>query len=140
MKVYIYWNLHKKCWSIKALSGPDKGRVKYHATAWEIVAPVFKVSEAGRQRVIREQCKNVHAGVVGYLRGWLDLDRDQGSATYTYTYADEEAADTWERVTYNPYRWSSFVSYKNNEEPLPIASAARCKAEGRLVRAKIGMA
>ena len=30
MKVFVYWNLHKKVWSVKALQGLQKGRVVAH--------------------------------------------------------------------------------------------------------------
>jgi hypothetical protein len=73
MKVFVYFNLHKKVWSVKALEGPNKGRVVAHRNALSLYHCTFKVSEAGRQRVIREQRKNVHAGIVG---DWYD-DNDR---------------------------------------------------------------
>ena len=84
MKVFVYFNLHKKCWSVKALEGERKGRVIRHALELSMRDVVFKVSEAGRQRVLAEKRKNVHAGVVGYL--------------------DEPVVrDNWTLVRYNPY-------------------------------------
>ena len=65
MKVFIYFNLHRKCFSVKALEGAKKGRVVAHVNDAIVYNPTFKVSEAGRQRVLRERKKNVHAGVVG---------------------------------------------------------------------------
>lgn len=44
MRVFIYWNLHRKCWSIKALEGAFKGRVLAHAKAWQVHGAEFKVS------------------------------------------------------------------------------------------------
>ncbi len=70
MKVFVYYNLHKHCWSLKALEGKDKGRVVAHADDVMVYLAKCKVSEAGRQRVLNEQRKNVHAGVVG----WVNLD------------------------------------------------------------------
>ena len=67
MKVFVYFNLHRKCWSVKALEGPSKGRVIMHTLSLLLTGCAFKVSEAGRQRVLKERRKNVHAGVVGYL-------------------------------------------------------------------------
>ena len=49
MKVFVYYNLHKHLWSIKALEGPDKGRVVHYATSVLLRDPVAKVSEAGRR-------------------------------------------------------------------------------------------
>ncbi len=50
MRVFVYFNLHRKCLSVKALEGERKGRVIAHAKAVELVGVTFKVSEAGRQR------------------------------------------------------------------------------------------
>jgi hypothetical protein len=95
MKVFVYFNLHKRVFSVKALEGKDKGRVIGHRTMLAIDSPTFKVSEAGRQRVIREKRKNVHAGVVGFL-------------TSPYDWTKEEVL--WTPVLYNPYVFSSFVT------------------------------
>lgn len=95
MKVFVYFNLHKRVFSVKALEGKDKGRVIGHRTMLDIDSPVFKVSEAGRQRVVRERRKNVHAGVVGFL-------------TSSYDWTKEEVK--WTSVLYNPYVFSSFVT------------------------------
>jgi hypothetical protein len=103
MKVFVYFNLHRKCWSVKALEGPTKGRVVQHADTLMLTDCVFKVSEAGRQRVLRERRKNVHAGVVGTLTPALDrFIRDV------------------KMVTYNPYRAGTFVNKVTGE---PIHSA-----------------
>ena len=84
MKVFVYYNLHKKMWSVKALEGERKGRVIIHCHQFTIGNCVFKVSEAGRKRVLREKRKNVHAGIVGE---WLDIiPREEG-----------------DMVSYNPY-------------------------------------
>ena len=65
MRVFVYFNLHKKCFSIKALEGADKGRVIAHRDTVVLDGCKLLVSEAGRQRVLREKRKNVHAGVSG---------------------------------------------------------------------------
>ena len=95
MKVVVYFNLHKRVFSVKALEGKDKGKVIGHRTSLAIDNPTFKVSEAGRQRVIRERRKNVHAGVVGFL-----------TAPYDWKHEVVE----WTPVLYNPYVFSSFVT------------------------------
>jgi len=69
-KVFVYFNLHQKCFSVKALTGANKGRVIAHSDTITLKGVVFKVSEAGRQRVLIEKKKNVHAGVVGYLEAF----------------------------------------------------------------------
>jgi hypothetical protein len=65
MRVFVYRNLRKQCFSIKALEGPRKGRVIAHRHFVDLTDVTFKVSEAGRQRVLRTGHKNVHAGLVG---------------------------------------------------------------------------
>jgi hypothetical protein len=106
MRVFVYFNLHKKCFSVKALEGADKGRVIAHRDALMLHSAVFKVSEAGRQRVLRERKKNVHAGVVGQ---WFD--------TVPY------ALDNGTAITYNPYKYNTFVEL-GTEAPVLTASIA----------------
>lgn len=89
MRVFVYFNLHRKCFSIKALEGASKGLVIGHDHNVTLADVTFKVSEAGRQRVLREQRKNVHAGIVGTLVNSLD---NVGT----------------ERVSYNPYKGATF--------------------------------
>jgi hypothetical protein len=88
--VFVYRNLHRNEWSIRAADGPHKGQIIGHATHLVIEFARWRVNEIGRQRVIRDKAKNVHAGVFGML-------------------ADTEPTDVaWERVTYNPYRTNHF--------------------------------
>ena len=53
----------------------------------------FKVSEKGRERVLRERRKNVHAGVEGNWEPHFSRSRDN-----------------FERVSYDPYRSGNFES------------------------------
>lgn len=98
MKVFVYWNLHKNLWSVKALEGESKGLVIDRTTKITLKNCEFKVSEKSRQRVIKEKCKNIHAGVVGYI-------------------TDETISEFNSNITYNPYKYSSFVN-KENLEPV----------------------
>lgn len=92
MRVFVYYNLHKKLWSVKALEGPDKGKVidRREFVFLRDVTP--RVSESGRQRVLREQRKNVHAGLVGTL--------SEHAPSYSMTNKC--------RISYNPYKGSDF--------------------------------
>ena len=67
------------------------------------------MSEAGRQRVLREKRKNVHAGVVGWYNSAVDVAKI-GSCYKTTN------------VRYNPYVYSSFVD--SNEKPIYVAATA----------------
>ena len=116
MRCFVYFNLHRKCFSIKALEGPDKGRVIAHSSGVLLFDCTFKVSEAGRQRVLRERKKNVHAGVVGL---WLD---DEVDGTYDRVLRYGSA------ITYNPYKYDSFV-HLYGEHPIKT---------GRIVALAVG--
>ena len=105
MKVFVYYNLRKKVFSVKALEGEKKGLVIAHVKRISLEDVEFKVSEAGRQRVLREQRKNVHAGAKGT---WVVGANGPHSLT---------------AVTYNPYRYSTFV-VKDTEKPVHRASYA----------------
>ena len=61
-KVEVYFNLHKKCWSIRQAGVPV-----VHSDFVEIKEPQFVVQQGGNARVRREKRKNVHAFVRGYL-------------------------------------------------------------------------
>jgi len=102
MKVFVYFNLHKKKWSIRAMEGEFKGKVIAHKDYVFLYDAHPKVSEAGRQRVLKEQCKNVHAGVIGE---WLDSKEDRPSV--------------WsirEKVYYNPYETDCFIYKASGSE------------------------
>ena len=58
MSIEIYFNLHKKVFSIR-----NKGKVVEHATAVTVTYPKFIVQPAGRAKVLRDKVKNVHAFV-----------------------------------------------------------------------------
>jgi hypothetical protein len=66
-RVEVYRNLHKNCYSVRALSGENKGRVVNHVQAIILKDATFVVQPAGRDRVLREQRKNVHAFVRGTI-------------------------------------------------------------------------
>jgi hypothetical protein len=91
-RVYVYFNLHRKLWSIRALDGPHKGRVIAHKRGVVLHDVSPKVSQAGRERVLRERKKNVHAGLVGY---WVPFNTP--------------LVEPMRAITYNPYKYESFV-------------------------------
>lgn len=104
MRVRVYRNLHKHCYSIVAMQGPDKGRVVAHANTVLLHDAVFKVSEKGRQRVLKEKRKNVHAFVVGEWKG-------------PYPVLEESVVKCLVPVTYNPYKYKDFVTV-GSERPV----------------------
>jgi len=117
MRVFVYFNLHRKLFSVKALEGPKKGRVIAHSQTVFLSDVEFRVSEAGRQRVLKEQRKNVHAGARGT---WLDCSF--------------ERLDDLVPVTYNPYKYSSFVRVDDLQ---PVARAQRALLSNKKIWAKL---
>jgi len=102
MKVFVYRNLHKDCYSVKSL---ETGRVIAHVKCIVLEDVKFKVSQAGRSRVLKEKRKNVHAGVVGI---W----KQKGCKKPLKS-----------QITYNPYEFESFV---NKNSLVPIYQAEKC--------------
>lgn len=90
MKYFCYFNLHKFVFSVRN----QKTRlVEYHSDVVVLNDCRFKVSQKGREKVIREKRKNVHAGVEGLLCGFEN------------NYNLEEFIE----LTYNPYKYDNFV-------------------------------
>lgn len=98
MKVFVYYNLHKHLWSVKALEGENKGRVIAHREFVLLANAEPKVSEAGRQRVLKEKRKNVHAGIVGEWKA-------EHKVEFYFNFFDLESS----HITYNPYKYDTFV-------------------------------
>lgn len=97
MKKYkIYRNLHRNCFSVLKYNPEKKGyRLHEYITHGILHDVVAKVSEAGRQRVIKEKQKNVHA----YL------------LCENYDKIDQFYFDSldFHEISYNPYIHDSFV-------------------------------
>ena len=73
MLVNVYRNLSpqyrkQRAWSVMAHEGPQKGRVLDVVDGVILRAVCLVVRESGRQRVLREQSKNVHAFIRGQHR------------------------------------------------------------------------
>lgn len=118
MKVFVYFNLHKKVWSIKAMEGEQKGRVIAHAENVYLKDAMPKVSEAGRQRVLKEKRKNVHAGIVGELLDDIHAMCELASGEESTLY-------------YNPYKVRTFVQLGEPEKAFSNAPMVHLDATGR---------
>lgn len=126
MKVFIYKNLTRNCWSIRCQEGRMRGRVIHHALSWTLYNVVFKVSQSGRARVLHEKRKNVHAGITGYLDSWVGLDGHTGSLV-------TNPIDTrGNAVSYNPYRGDHFYRVTDGTA---IATASMVQADANNVYA-----
>ena len=119
-KVFVYYNLHKHKWSVKDVK---TGRVIGHHYEVQLYNATFKVSEAGRARVLKEKRKNVHAGVEGYLTTDVLARKMDGTILW-------ESQSERHRVTYNPYLYDTFVTV-SDKEPIHKAYFVRMVAYGK---------
>lgn len=108
MKVFAYRNLHQKCISLKALEGENKGRVIAHVSWCLLKNAQAKVSQVGRLRVIAEQQKNVHAGIVGELTE-MNCITLRYNGDFSQLVKEDCSDEPKCKVTYNPYKFDSFV-------------------------------
>ncbi len=120
MKCFIYKNLNKQgFYSFKALEGSYSGLVVGYAQYAIITDVVFKVSERGRQRVISEQRKHVHAGIVGNVV-CVDLNfvpKHPSLMPLSAQATNTKYCDATSKVTYNPYLYSTFV-FESDKYPI----------------------
>ena len=93
LRVFVYRNLHTGGFSLREKS---TGRVIAHAKRFYLRNATFKVSQAGRKRVLKTKCKNVHAGIEGELVFEPPIGTPYGGG--------------WQRVRYNPYKQKEFSS------------------------------
>jgi len=103
-KVMVYYNLHKHTFSVTY-----KGVVILHADYVKLRNVEFRVREGGKEKVRREKSKNVHAFVIGELLDYCEFPCE-----------DIPTEPSNKVVTYNPYKYNSFV-YKDTEEPVYTA-------------------
>ena len=98
------------------------GRVIGHHYEVSLYNAKFKVSEAGRARVLKEKRKNVHAGVEGYLTTDYLARKMDGTILW-------ESQSERHKVTYNPYLYDTFVTV-SDKEPIHKAYFVRMTAYG----------
>jgi hypothetical protein len=89
-KYYIYRNLRKK----NAFSVRYRGKVMMSEPRIIAINVEFRVSEAGRNRVLRKKQKNVHAFVV---------------ADECYTCYPTKDVESLPQIRYNPYEANVFT-------------------------------
>lgn len=120
----VYRNLHKEghVYSVR-----KDGIVEGHCNFIGMDNPVFAVGPKGNQRVRDEERKNVHAVIRGYMNDVLWHDPDEieyceDGAEYKMNHRDEYLGFDWKEVTYNPYKYKTFVTV---EDAQPILEAKR---------------
>lgn len=93
----VHRNLNRSTWSLT-----EPGERVRHAEAVTLARVTFRVSQAGRARVLARRCRAVHAWAVG-------------------TPTAESPAGPLVRVTYNPFRADSFT---RTDTGAPVHAAA----------------
>ena len=94
MRSQVYYNLHKKCYSVR-----QNGRVVDHADSVVLTDCRFLVQPAGRDKVRRTGVKNVHATVTGVV---------------IPAHPKAPFIDDCDYVSYNPYKYDNFVKITSN--------------------------
>ena len=99
--VSVYRNLHKNCWSVQ-----QGGRVVFHAISLVLRDFTTVVRKAGRERLLRERKKNVHAFLKGHL-----LSVGFGSISAEIEFLRSLGIDyDAEHFRYSPYESDFFVT------------------------------
>lgn len=101
MIVQIYKNIHKTRsagQSIYSIRDKKSGLVIGHTDKIELKNCVFKISEAGRQRVIKNKRKEVHCVIEGELCNKFKIKHSKSTQIY-----------------YNPYKFERFVNCKTGK-------------------------
>ncbi|AHJ87634.1 hypothetical protein Bp8pC_204 [Bacillus phage Bp8p-C] len=101
----VYFNLHKKVFSVK-----QNEKVVCHSSIVILSDVTFKVNQKGRDKVLKENRKNVHAYVIGTLTQDVKAHIDE----------------TYREATYNPYKFNSFID-KETHQPISTANTVILK-------------
>lgn len=108
-RILIAYNLHKNCFSVRDF----KTKIVLGYEGCIVLSDVkFVVSAKGRERVLRERKKNLHAYICGYYYEKLQNEFLRG-------FTDQEQA------YYNPYKTNCFIN-KRTKEPLITADIVFC--------------
>lgn len=107
--ILIAYHLHKRCFSIRHAKTRKVIGYKDRIVVQHVQ---FIVSESGRQRVLRERRKNVHA----YVRGVFE-NKLQNIRFNDYNFRG---------AYYNPYSAATFVDVET-KEPIAYAELAICE-------------
>jgi hypothetical protein len=113
MRVKIYRNLHKSrqfnVWSLSEVTGRhcalSAGKIVGYADVALLSDVCFVVNLSGRARVLRERKKYVHA----YVEGELLQVVTHPSEIDPLVEVPELFPGRWVPVTYNPYKYDTFV-------------------------------
>lgn len=126
MRVRVFRNLHKKCMSIIAMEGSNKGRVIAHANSAYLHNCKMVVYETSRQKVIKSRQKNVHAFVEGILQC-----ADLITLRYTEDNLSQGVTDHPHpvHIRYNPYERGEYY-YTASGDPVWAVKCAEVRPDG----------
>ncbi len=113
LPVRVFKNLKHGCYSIM-----QRGVIKASAKQVRLSDVEFRVRESGRQRMLRDKRRNVHAFAVGRLMDYVHPGDDR-----------ELGRITGRGAFYDPTRFSSFVDRETNA-PLTRVSVAHFDEDG----------
>jgi hypothetical protein len=97
MKVDVYRNLNKECWSVRSRETDNYGKVVDHTDTIIVVDAEFVVQPAGLKRTRETGVKNVHA----FVRGIKESQQD-------YSDLLDEWGEPIYNVTYDPFKKDHF--------------------------------
>ena len=126
-RVKVYYNLQKDCLSV---IDAETGLLYCHAHRVELHNAKFRVQLAGRNRVVKEKRKNVHAYIVGDCHDIGEVSKErhrlvrgkvekyeicQCEGTMWCDECIPESAEQFRHATYNPYKHDTFVDDVSGE-------------------------
>ena len=126
-RVKVYYNLQKDCLSV---IDAETGLLYCHAHRVELYNAKFRVQLAGRNRVVKEKRKNVHAYIVGDCHDIGEVSKErhrlvrgkvekyeicQCEGTMWCDECIPESAEQFRHATYNPYKHDTFVDDVSGE-------------------------
>ena len=131
MRCFIYRNLNRRgyVYSLKALEGSYKGRVVAYASKIFMTDVEFVVGQKGHARALRDMHRNVHAGIVGKVNTIYNCIH---RLPHKIDECDFEMVHTGVPITYNPWKYDSFVTRSDLK---PIFKARHAQIDGRDVEA-----
>lgn len=132
-RVAVFRNLHKEgvVYSIESRFQPDYGRVLGYADDILLEDVTFAVNQgtpdgkSGRAYVLKTKRKTVHAYVIGRV-----VSVDEAEIDRLYGKLERETGRPWEWITYNPYKYESFV---RKEDEVPIFQARYARGRGKII-------
>ena len=129
-RVEVYRNLHYRDEIVYSVRTTHDHLVCRYVKGIIVKGATLAVGPKGNQRVRDEQRKNVHAVVRGNWLTYTDYDtkvpmqspQSMLKEAKTMALEEENFGWTWKQITYNPYKYKTFVTV---EDELPVVTARK---------------